>query len=318
MKLRFFGLLVVIGGLASTVGASYELLMGIDYGQQVVRRMDGITGAQLGSFGKGLLNNAISMCINQSNSEAYVLDRTGGNKRIYVFNYNTGEYLRDFGVSGYAFGHVSMASNGDLLVGTTDDTATSTLGRYSSVGVPITTYLPFAGQLTSGLVEGSDGYVYGVDHKYGYLLRYAPSGGSYLAYLSTGAVVSYRGQFVVQGTTGMSIGYSTLKVTTVNLSGSFSVGATTDLSSALPYTLSGAAFGHGNIAYFSGSSTTGGKIIRFNRATNTILSTVATDASWGEIAALSCVVAPEPESFAPLAAGLVGITVLRRRRERTA
>lgn len=312
-KLRILTILAASAGFAAASQASYELLMAVDFGAQTVRRFDGVTGAQLGSFGKGYLRTATSIAINSSINEAYVLDRSGGN-RIYAFNYNTGEYLRDFSVGGYTYGNVSLASNGDLLMGSTNNSGSSALQRFSKTGSLISTYLTYGGQNSNNFVTASDGAMYAVDYNGSYLLRYATPGASYTTFLGNSNFAGYRGQMVSSGSLGYSLNFYTPQITPLTLSSTLAVGTTVTLAAYFSF-LDGATFGHGNILYIAGSNSTGyPTILRYNTATNTVLNTVFTDTATGEFAAMACVVAPEPSSLIGLGLGAGFLLMLRRRR----
>lgn len=114
--MKFFAFLAVLAGTAS-VNATFEMLLVADAGNGTggtsrVHRIDGTTGAYLGSFGGGFLNGARGIDIDQSTGRAYVHEVSGG---IQVFNYNTGVYFGRLDTSTF-FDRYGVFSNGSVYM----------------------------------------------------------------------------------------------------------------------------------------------------------------------------------------------------------
>lgn len=87
-------------GLAGSVFASFEMGLLVEVGSNSIRRVDMENRIVLGRFGGSRLLNPRAIAVDQANNEAFVLNSTStGQARVTVFNYFTGEFRREFGVT---------------------------------------------------------------------------------------------------------------------------------------------------------------------------------------------------------------------------
>jgi len=100
--------------------ASYELMLVSDPVEGVIHRLDPVSGAYLGSFGKGFITDVRSVAVNPANGLAYVYDAL--QNKVLSFEYSSGLYRSSFSTAGLvtfttSYGYLSLASNGNLLLG---------------------------------------------------------------------------------------------------------------------------------------------------------------------------------------------------------
>jgi hypothetical protein len=118
--------------------ASFEMLLVADDGNGTggtakVHRVDGATGAYLGSFGGGLLQSARGISIDQSTGRAYVTETGGG---IHVFDYNTGLYFGRVGSSSFFDRYTVFKNKAVYGSGSGLDKTDVATGERSSVVMP--------------------------------------------------------------------------------------------------------------------------------------------------------------------------------------
>ena len=111
--MRSFALtLALLSGSAAF--ASFDLMLLGDNttaGSERVIRYDPVNRVQLGSFGQGFLNAAVSdVAVDQSTNRAFVLQVNGG---VRVFNYSTGAFIDGFTLPSSNYGAIGFdaASN---------------------------------------------------------------------------------------------------------------------------------------------------------------------------------------------------------------
>ncbi len=302
----------VLAGVVTplTSQASFEMVLAVDFTNSLVRRFDGETGASFGTFGGGRMSRASAITINQSLGHAYVYDRQAG--RIFTFNYNTGEYLNDFSVAAKPFGWISTASNGDILLGSSESSfGPSILSRYTNTGTFVSFWQTYSGQASFGLAEGSDGGIYTIDGNGKFALRYAStSGGSYTDFLGNSQFSSNGGEVRAHGNRIYAATGSSGKVVSFT-AGTLTIGPTYSFNLQLGSELDGLGFGHGNTMYVCGmDASANGKVIRYSLSTG--VSTVIASVPGTTLSSMAVVVAPEPSSL--LAFGIAGVALMRRRR----
>ena len=300
--------------VASTVvsaNASFEMLLVLDAGTKSVHRFDPQSGAYLGAFGAGWLNNPQSIVIDQSKGLAYVRDTVGGagEGAIIAFDYNTGERAGGL-ISGLPFqpGPVQMARNpntgefitigGPNINGFQRISATGVFTSISvntdSAGVAINpanndVYMAFPGAGTIERYNSSITFlgskVVGVAFGDGQMTL---GGSAKKGYIATGF-----GRVM-----GFDLGLTT--ITQINM---------TDFSAT-----KGVAFGHDDVLFTCGLNAAGtdGQIGRFD------VKLGVSGGSFGSAqltnpVSLACVVAPEPSTWLVSAAGLA-LLIRRRRR----
>lgn len=323
MKLRFMFSCLLVGSVATSY-ASFELVMVADRGTKSVHRFDGTTGAYLGAFGGGYLQNPVSMTLDRAGNRVFVADALSGdgsaptNVRVWEFDYNTGEYKNNFtarnagGDFVYQNPQISYFS-GSVAVGF-DTRFADTFN--TSTGV-------FAGTATFQTASNPHGLAY---DSIGQL--WAPEGGTYIQrYLSGGvtrftlsstfAASSVVRQTAISGDRLIGVGalsWSRLSLSALNSSTTNPL--TTYTESSGVSSTSGCGFGHGDIVYTTGSGTLAGGtgfVNRYLYSSGTRLQSFG-GGVLSEPRAMAVVVAPEPGSLAALALG--GAALLRRRRRR--
>ena len=300
-----------IAGTVASANASFEMLLVLDAGTKSVHRFDPQSGAYLGAFGAGWLNNPQSIVIDQSKGLAYVRDTLGGagEGAIIAFDYNSGARAGGF-IGGLPFqaSAVQMARNpntGEFL--TLGGVGSNALQRISAAGVvtPI-----FANYESSGVaINSATNELFFTFSGNGNIEKYDAT----LGYISNKAVgVAFGdGQMTLGGSTkkgyfatgfsrvmGFDLGLTT--VTQINM---------TDFSAT-----KGVAFGHDDQLFTCGLNAAGtdGLIGRFDVKLGVAGGTFGS-AQLTNPVSLACVVAPEPSTWLVSAAGLA---LLVRKRTR--
>ncbi len=299
----------VLISVACASRASFELVMAVEYAGSAsagrVHRFDGDTGADLGWFGGSELRAPLSISINQSLGRAYVYTYGG---QIWTYNYNTGAYINNFSAGSTGLGTVSVASDGNLLVGS----STSLRKINANTGSTMVTYkmYPFEAPYVTGM--GADGNVYVVDSNssgLNWLLQYNPAGGEYVNYYGPDPLLkSVVGQIASVGNSIACAVGTTKRLMMWDMSLNRTLNL--DLSATLGTEVDGVAYGHGARMYVSGLNASGGSIVRYNRSSGEIVPFVSST-SYNYVS-LATVVAPEPTSIAGL--GLAVLLLGRRRR----
>jgi hypothetical protein len=319
------GLLVALVACgAQFAHASFELVMVADRGTKSVHRFDGTTGAYLGAFGKGYVQNPLALEINTATNTAYVLDTVDGGTgttasgvRLWAFNYNTGEYLASARTQfNYNFPFLTRNElNGRLFVGN-DGGLTDAYDQFSLsyIGASSRAFASYS-SLRGGGDFDSAGNLWVGD---GLNLRRisATNVGTSFGFTSllcaSGAPVN---QVAVSGSRLLCAGavsYSAIQnITTLAATGN-NPGVQTDTTYNQ---INGVGFGHGDIAYVTGVASGGGagKISRILFSEKLKLQDFGTGILV-EPRSMAVVVAPEPGTMIAIGTGLA---VLARRRKKS-
>lgn len=318
------GLLVALVACgAQFAHASFELVMVADRGTKSVHRFDGTTGAYLGAFGKGYVQNPLSLEINTATNTAYVLDAVDGGTgtsgsaaRLWAFNYNTGEYLAS-AKTPFTYTYPFLARNsvdGHLYVGNdtslTDAYNSTTLARVPSVSRILSSFTSLRG----GGAFDSSGNLWVAD---GLNLRRVATANVNTTFAfssvlcASGAPVN---QVAISGNRLLCVGaisYSAIQ----SLSGLAPTANSPTVQTDSSYnSINGAGFGHGDTAYVTGvASGGGGKISRILFSERLKLQDFGTGILV-EPRSMAVVVAPEPGTMIAIGTGLA---VLARRRKKS-
>lgn len=287
--------------------ASYELMLVCDNADRVIHRVDPVSGAYLGSFGKGFLSFATHVAVNPANGLAYVYD--SGNNKVLTFDYSTGLYRSSFSTAGLvtlngSFGYLSVASNGDVLLGVSYGGGF----RLNASGAVIAQYgVPAGGTGLTKVIQGADGAIYGVDWIGKRVARYNFAGGAPTSYSSANQAYWDLAAF---GSLGL--GLSETAVTKLNMNAGMASISSQPLTQFGLNAAQALARGHGNMSFVGGWTGSGYRIVKFD----------GTDyQNWGyiehsaikNITGIATVVAPEPGTMIALS---LGVAVLARRRRR--
>lgn len=287
-----------------------------DRGNDAIHRFDGISGAYLGSFGQGYVQNPMALALDQANNRVFVAEPTngsngsvGGSARIWSFNYNTGEYLNSF-TTNFLYGIPQIAyRSGFLSVGNDG----SIYDRYDvNTGLVVRTSqwpLASAGLAHQGtnLWAFSDNKVYSRDDvTNGLVTTYT------MATPVASSTLSGQRQLAISGNRALAVGaisFSGFRLDTLSTSGTNAM-VTNSISGYNQ--MNGAGFGHGDIAYVGGTrSAGGGAISRILWSSGTHLQTLGSGIL-SEPHGIAVVVAPEPGSL--LGMGVAALAFLRRKR----
>jgi hypothetical protein len=295
--------------LAALSSASFELVLGIDETNMQIDRFDGVTGAYLGSFAKGVTGGGGALAIDQSKGLCY--NNNFLNRTIQVWNYNTGEFVNEYATTNTLRG-LAINNAGELLLGTTNG-----IQRVNpSTGAVIATY--FGSVSFSGVEQAPDGSYVAVNISNNTLVKYdsnfVQTGG---APFGMGTASAIQWQIAFAGTQG----YATNNDAVVQFSVS---GSAPDLGTSYnPASIErvlGVGVGHASRRYAAGRTPStnlpaihafsdvggGGYVshITFSRP----------GAATGYYDSIAVVVAPEPSTIMGFAVGLA--LLARRRRAR--
>lgn len=321
MKRGLLVALVVCG--AQFAHASFELVMVADRGTKSVHRFDGTTGAYLGAFGKGYVQNPLALEINTATNTAYVLDTVDGGTgttasgvRLWAFNYNTGEYFASARTP-FNYNYPFLRRNpvdGHLYVGNdlnlTDAYNATTLIRVPGTSRSTTTLTGLRG---GGAFDAS-GNLWIAD---GLNLRRSTPSNVTTSFAFSSALCasgSPVNQVAISGDRLLcagAISYSAIQsLATLGATGN-SPGVQTDTSYNA---IHGVGFGHGDIAYVTGVVSGGGsgKISRILYSEKLKLQDFGTGILV-EPRSMAVVVAPEPGTMIAIGTGLA--VLLRRRKK---
>jgi len=289
--------------------ATYDLILAVDAANDRIDRIDGTTGASLGSFGTGFFTDPSAVVANPATGRAYVYDAF--REEISVFNYSTGVFLQSVSTVPYRtgagpYGTLSLGKNNEVLFANYFGAGR----RFSAdLGLLGTYDLP-SGQIgTSGASLAGDGFVYSSVYASRQILKYNYAGGAHVA-----ASVAVPGGSILrdldfQGVNGIVVDNAG-QVYRIITGAVPSTSLIVDLSSTMTEVW-GARFGHGNLAYVSGiRKSDSKKIIRklnFNNG-----SSYGDIELSGTIRGIEVIAAPEPGSM--IALGLGTVALLRRRK----
>lgn len=307
MHLKWIALSSLVA-LASSSFGSFELVMQLDYGSKSIKRFDGETGAFLGEFGRGRMIRPNFMTKGPNPGEVVVtdvLDSTNGFSAIQVYNYNTGEFVRQlFDASQYRLAGIcrdSVTGNyvvADQLTATTyrlymyDPTLSSVLLNSTTITAPVNIgSATLCVSATNGVIRvgGMSGF---------HVFNNISSTPSYASI--SGASPTNFGNFSSTGGPYQAIFTNTNGVYTT--------------APALAVTLPGvtAAWGSGQghvMDYVSVSTSTGAQINAYNRGFFAGSFGAGQITNGGSIVVIA---APEPGTMVALALG--GAVLVRRRR----
>jgi hypothetical protein len=322
--------LLVALGAAAISSASFDLVMVMDYGTKSIHRFDGSTGLYLGQFANGHITSMSSFAINRATGSAYIADSSA--QIIREFNFNTGNHINDFTVSGNFPSSQSLGvhSNGNLHTGYVAGGSLQLSNSGQSLGfhahplintiaaVPLGSTVHRSGK---SLVYASDlngsalsaGSVHVVDPS-------SPNSPVTVASVGFTGLGDYNRRTQIAVSSGDKIGI-------VSSNGGFAFGTTDATASSVTMSSfgtvsgtrlvapSGLAYGHGLTMYMSGKDPLNTARGRINRLIHGSPSNVL--ASFGEDqlidpGQMAIVVAPEPGSLLMLAVG--GMLLLRRKR----
>ncbi|MCE9557430.1 MAG: PEP-CTERM sorting domain-containing protein [Armatimonadetes bacterium] len=306
--MRFLALLSFVS-LAGFASASFDLSLVTDSGTNSVHRIDPISNVYLGSFGSGLLSNPRGIAIDQGLNRAYILD---AGSRVSTWDYNTGAFISSFNsnVGGASF--LTRNSDGTLNVAGSDRVV-----RMNVNGAVAATYVRTG---TFGVQQGillRDGQFYmstrTVDSRL--LERF-----NYTTGVLIGASTWLADRLLPMPDTGAALANTFnayVSTSTVALeidrmsNGTIYV---TDTPTTLIDTVAGVAAGHGGMMFVLGRdklTPTRGGIVRFDKDTFVVGTTLAGTSNIVTPTGIANVVAPEPGSLAALGLGLV--VLLRRK-----
>lgn len=300
MKRVVAGLLVVIS--ATQALASFEMLLYVSDGSNSVTRVDPQSRLVLGTFGGNRLLSPKAVAVDQSASEAIVLNQYGsGVSRITVFNYHTGEFKREFGVPPTSAADIERLSNGDILI-----PYATAVSRYTSTGVFLGAYSGPAGS-NFGSVSFSDIYneVYAFN---------STSNGHVIFNLNTYTQIGLGASnfgIGMNGSAALGASYggnssSVRKFTHSSLSWS-SAGPITNFNQ-----INTATFGHGSTVYFGGGGSVSQPTIgTFDGNLNQVSTLWNVTLTGGVITSMATILAPEPSSLFAIA---LGVLLLRKKK----
>lgn len=292
---------------ASTVSAqaSFEMTLLLNLGSNAVQRVDPENRMMLGSFGSNRLFNPSAITIDQANNEAYVLNAYASNpttSRITVFNYNTGEFKREWntGLNLSSVGDIDYIPGRGLYV-----PINTGIRLYSEGGATLTSYAhPTLANIY--VVEASQSfdevYGYGLTGSYG---RWNQTTGAFLQ--SHTGIASHRGyearpdQEFALGGAGQNIILHSFASLSTN---AVSTGTIVNSVNAISY-------GHGDTVYAGCFGVSGQSVILTYDTNRNRLADPWTLPSGNGIVSMATVVAPEPGT---LIASAVGIAALLRKR----
>lgn len=315
MRLRSLVCCVLLGSVAGTCFASFDLLLMVDAGTGVVHRYDGDTGNYLGNFGNGDLVGSTGITINQSLGLAFVAGGTTA-PGYTIYNYNTGTFI---GRNDYVTGVKTLAVMGSTGLVMANNTPTVT--RVGSFGISGTTstWTSANPEILSHIGVDSTSDIVSYSTETGRMNRWGstPSGTPESTVLDN----SYIGTTgsAMNGTTMLSIRANGVAITknTQSLSAANSEGT----APANPWTSSidiqlghaGYAFGLGRLS----GQTRLQRYIRANGGTSTIYNPFGasrTLTNVSNITGLAVVVAPEPGGLLAMVGGFALIS--RRRKQK--
>ena len=287
--------------------ASFEMTLIVNSGSNSILRVDPENRMLLGSFGGNRLFNPSAITIDQANNEAYVLNAYASattTSRISVFNYNTGEFKREWNLGT----NLTLVGDIDYVAGR---------GLYIPVGNGVR-LVSESGGLLQSFTSASLTNIYSVEMSadfnelYGYALsgqyaRWTDSTGAFvqnhLGITNHRSMESRPGQmFAVGGALQNLVFHSYISLSY----SSTSVGSLVNNVTATSY-------GHDNTVYAGCFGTAGQSVIlTYDTSGNRLVDPWVLPTGNG-ILSMATVVAPEPGT---LIASAVGIGALIRKRRR--
>lgn len=312
MKFRLSFFVAALTAVQFAFG-SYELMYVTDNSaaKRGVYRFDPISGAYLGSFGRGQLYNPISIA-KGAGDVVYVLDMvySGSSYGSYVRSFvgSTGQYLSSFNLAygTTAQSRISVYGN-EVYIGSSTTFSSGYGFKYDLTGSYFGYYGP-TGTAVNGVVkQAGNVYTFGSN----LISGFAPSSSAPFGSTASGAATNL--QLQAMGSNYIVAPCSTGSVTVYYVNGSTiggqAYGAVPNLAS-----MAGLAIGHDTLSHGAGLSSTGSfrisnydvrNLVSFDYFDYGSLLTNPTDCT--------IVVAPEPSTWIASALGLA-ILVRRRRK----
>lgn len=302
--------------MGAAAHGSFELMLALDRTDRVVHRYDPETGAYLGNFGAGYIQNPIGMVMDQNTQTAFILQDRSGSQSDYItrMNYNTGAFLGTFQLNFFSARAIGLLNSGQLMASVYfGDVSRITPAGAEDAYVSRPSGVSNDG-LFSGMAQDSFGTVYALYDNgviYGWSNPFSTFGQQPNANLGAASALQPRGQLSVRDDWLAAGNLNTLTFArTAPGGGFFSTGSTTTIYS----NIRGTAIGHNNMMYAAGQTGASiGSIARYDQFGN--FAGVFGSAQLKDPIALSVVVAPEPGTMAALGLGLAAI-LKRRRKQR--
>lgn len=320
--MKGFALIAALS-LMGIARASFDLMLVGDNttaGAQRVVRYDPVNRIVLGSFGGGFINdNIVDIAVDSVSSTAFVLQENGS---LRQFNYNTGDFIKEFAVGSSSDSVEFLSDVGLLTFGGVVSSGTSPSRTYTVNGGIVGVYNGFASTplYKSPLANwyanwGIDDGVTGINAKQYSLGQGTP--------LSTSATVSGwsppglrspgAGFFLGDGNFYAVVSRNGVTEIWRQGANAFGFVGTTSTINNVGATVNSwvdAVRGHGNLSYILNGST----LTSYQGTTNTILGTqTLTFATAPNIRGMAIVLAPEP---APIFAIVLGLAAIASRRNR--
>ncbi len=305
------GLLLAVG-LTSSALASFDLLLVLDSGQDVVHRYDGDSGTYLGSFGGGTLNNVRGITVDKASKTAVVTHDNG----YSTWDYNTGFFKGYNDLVGLSNNDMSLTSNGRLLMTSTDGSVVA-IRRLNTLSIP-TGFFSFNSSTTVGpwtsAVEGPGGNYFAVQAGTGDIVQFSSTTSAQLSvvnvpfFIGTSKGASDGTSYVALAASGQAI--------SVGLGGTSALGGYT---SPVPFTSAVEfEYAHPGEGWGLGVNASGTRLQRYYRnlgGVSTFMDAIGPGRTLSQVttpAGLAVVTAPEPGTL--IALGVGAAALLRRRR----
>lgn len=301
MKIKQVCFIAAAASMVSSAHASYELVLAANintFGTSGIQRFDGNTGAYLGTFGQGVLQNPDQIAVDPSDGTCYVTDQSSSS--IFAFNYSTGEYIRGYGLANAL--QICLLKNGHFLA-----SSGSNLYEFTKSGT-LVQIVASSGQIFS-LGQAADGTIFTCDSA-----RNVRRFNSTLSSVLGNSVIANNiyGSFAFRGSEIYASDYSNNKVVTLSLSNSPVVTGTRSLPSGYTTPL-GLAMGHDDRLFvgINAPADTSKAICRYQLASG-----MSTPYQFGststQVRGIAVVNAPEPSTWLAIGLGVIGLA--RRRK----
>lgn len=306
----------VVVGMGAAAHGSFELMLALDRSDRVVHRYDPETGAYLGNFGAGYIQNPIGMVMDQNTQTAYILQDRAGSQLDYVtrLNYNTGAFLGTLQLSFASARSIGLLNSGQLMASALfGDVSRINAAGAEDAYVSRPSAVSNAGYF-SGMAQDSFGTVYALYDNgviYGWSNPFSTFGQQPSVNFGATTTFQSRGQLSIRGDWLAAGNLNALFFgRTAPGGGFFLTSSTTTIYS----NIRGTAIGHNNMMYAAGQTGASlGSVSRYDQFGNFAGSFGS--AQLKDPIALSVVVAPEPGTMAALGLGLAAI-LKRRRKQR--
>lgn len=296
--------------VSSLAHASFELTFVLDNagtGNVQVKRFDPNTGAFLGAFGRGIIQNPpYGLALDQATNTCYVTTFSGAVQR---FNMYTGEFMGEYALSVGSTGWTSVSLGGNLL-----RSIGSSIGIFASTGLLNSSFGGGLGANYQSVVQAANGNYYALDGTLNRLYSFS-STGTYLSYMSINSAYSFNdlktyGNKVIWSTTDFNVANNDRIYSVDTVAGG--AGNYRVWNPGVPtYTLRGASLGHDNVVHYSYINSSSQAVIgSMSINTGTVYGTFGAG-SLSFALSQQTVNTPEPGTWAAL--GLGALAILRRR-----